>query len=109
MLLYDFTIKIILPQVNTFQAVLATDGSITFVMFLYHAIQWSSGTTTIGFNAGDGVHYYTVPLNGYGVLNLDNTSNVGIPGIYIYRVDQEQCTYTLAKTSQCLGIVLLRV
>ena len=54
-------------------------------MFLYHDIQWSSGTT-IGFNAGDGVNYYTVPesLSTDGVLNLDSTSNVGIPGMYIY-------------------------
>ena len=64
-------------------------------MFLYHDIQWSSGTT-IGFNAGDGVHYYTVPesLTTDGVLNLDSTSNVDLPGMYIYRVDQEPCTCT---------------
>ena len=63
-------------------------------MFLYHDIQWSSHTT-IGFNAGDGVHHYTVPesLTADNVLNLDNTSNVGIPGMYIYRVDQDPCTY----------------
>ena len=92
MLFYDFTIKL-LPQVNTFQAVLATDGSITFVMFLYHDIQWSSDTT-IGFNAGNGVNYYTVPTAN-SVFNLDNTSNVGIPGMYIYRVDQDPCTYNI--------------
>ena len=63
-------------------------------MFLYHDIQWSSGTT-IGFNAGDGVYYYTIPksLTADGVLNLDRTSNVGIPGMYIYRVDQDPCTF----------------
>ena len=66
-------------------------------MFLYHDIQWSSGLTTIGFNAGDGVHYYTVPesLTTDSVLNLDNSSNVGIPGMYIYRVDREPCTYNI--------------
>ena len=66
-------------------------------MFLYHDIQWSSGTTTIGFNAGDGVHYYIIPesLTTDGVLNLDNISNVGIPGMYIYRVDQDPCTYNI--------------
>ena len=85
---------IIILQVNTFQAVLATDGITTFVMFLYHDIQ-SSRNTKIGFNAGDGVNYYTVPesLTADGVLNLDSTSNVGIPGMYIYRVDQDPCTY----------------
>ena len=66
-------------------------------MFLYNDIQWSSGTT-IGFNAGDGVNYYTVPesLTADGVLNLDNTSNVDIPGMYIYRVDQDPCTCILS-------------
>ena len=65
-------------------------------MFLYHDIQWSR-RTTIGFNAGDRVHYYTVPesLTANSVLNLDNTSNVGIPGMYIYRVDQDPCTYNI--------------
>ena len=92
----------LLPQVNTLQAVLATDGSITFVMFLYHDIQWSSGTTTIGFNAGDEVNYFTVPesLTADGVLNLDSTSNVGIPGMYIYRVDQDPCTYNITLPIQ---------
>ena len=67
-------------------------------MFLYRDIQWSSGTT-IGFNAGDGVHYYTVPESlTAGVLNLDNTSNVCIPGMYLYRVDQDPCTYNIIFT-----------
>ena len=70
-------------------------------MFLYHDIQWSgvyyADGTRIGFNAGDGVHYYIVPesVTADGVLNLDNTSNVGIPGMYIYRVDQDPCTYNI--------------
>ena len=65
----------------------------------FHDIQWSSGTT-IGFNAGDGVHYYTVPeyLTADDVLNLDHTSNVGIPGMYIYRVDQDPCMYDITLT-----------
>ena len=55
-------------------------------MFLYHDIQ-SSWHTKIGFNAG--VNNFIVPesLTADGVLNIDNTSNVGIPGMYIYRVD----------------------
>ena len=65
-------------------------------MFLYHDIQWSS-FTVIGFNAGDGDHYYNVPesLTADDVLNIDSTSNVRIPGIYIYRVDEEPCTYNI--------------
>ena len=76
--------------VNTFQAVLATDGTMTFVMFLYEDIQWGSAQTTIGFNAGDRSQFITLPesLTAEGVLNLENTTNVGIPGVYIFRVDQ---------------------
>ena len=76
-------------QVNTFQAVLATDGTLTFVMFLYEDIQWSTNTS-IGFNAGDGANFFTVPesITEDGVLNLDSTSNVNLSGVYIYRVDQ---------------------
>ena len=75
---------------NTFQAVLATDGNQTFVMFLYEDIQWGSAQTTIGFNAGDQSQSITLSesLTTEGVLNLDNTTNVGIPGVYIFRVDQ---------------------
>ena len=65
-------------------------------MFLYHDIQWSH-RTTIGFNAGDGVNSYTIPesLTAYSVLNLDHTSNVGIPGMYLYRVDLDPCKYNI--------------
>ena len=74
---------------------MATDGTQTYVMFLYHDIQSDSGVTTIGFNAGDGVNFITVPesLTVEGVLNLTNTSNVGLPGVYIYRVDQAPRNY----------------
>ena len=75
---------------NTFQAVLATDGVMTFVMFNYEDIQWGRAETTVGFNAGDQLQFITLPepLTAEGVLNLENTSNVGIPGVYIFRVDQ---------------------
>ena len=75
---------------NTFQAVLATDGNQTFVMFLYEDIQWGSAQTRIGFNAGDTLQSITLTesLTIDDVLNLENTSNVGIPGVYIFRVDQ---------------------
>ena len=79
-----------LQVVNTFQAVLATDGNQTFVMFLYEDIQWGSAQTTIGFNAGDRSQSITLPesLTTESILNLENTSNVGVPGVYIFRVDQ---------------------
>ena len=77
-------------------------------MFLYHDIQWSSERdTTIGFNAGDGVNSYTVPesLTADGVLNLGSTSNVGIPGTYIYRVDQDPCMYNITMCYHNFAII----
>lgn len=80
---------------NTFQAVIASDGSRTYVLFIYEDIQWPSfgslSTVTIGFNAGDGTRSYTLPesFSSNDILNLESTSNVGRPGTYIFRVDQD--------------------
>ena len=59
----------------------------TFVFFIYHDIQWGDGAN-IGFTAGDGTRYFMVPgaLTNQ-VLNIDEGSNVGVTGVYIYRVD----------------------
>ena len=59
-------------------------------MFLYEDIQWGDADTTVGFNAGDQFQFITIPESfaTEGILNLESTSNVGIPGVYIFRVDQ---------------------
>jgi hypothetical protein len=81
-------------QVNTFQVIIATDGIKTFVLFLYEDIQWGSSHNVIGFNAGDQERSYTLPESWTtnAILNLESTSNVGIPGAYIFRVDQTTIT-----------------
>ena len=73
---------------NTYQTVIATDGNETFVLFLYEDVQWGNPYTTIGFNAGDGVRSFTPSLPD-SVKNVETASNIGIPGTYIFRVDQE--------------------
>lgn len=65
---------------------MATDGQTSFVLFLYNEIQW--GQASIGFNAGDGTRFFSLP----GVLTtatreIETQSNVGVPGLYIFRVD----------------------
>ena len=79
-----------LCQVNTFQVVLACDGDATYVLFLYGDIQWSRNNIAIGFNGGDGVNFFNLPsaFTASGFSGLSNTSNVGIPGTFIFRVDQ---------------------
>ena len=63
-----------------------TDGELSYVCLLYKDVQWGSGAQ-IGFNAGDG-RSFTVPggLTNQ-TLNMENLSNVGRPGIFIYQVN----------------------
>ena len=76
-----------LLQENTFQVVIATDGQQTFVFFIYGDIEW--GFANIGFSAGDGVRYFMVPgALSFDSVNIEEGSNVGRRGVYIYRVDQ---------------------
>ena len=47
----------------------------------------------VGFNAGDGVNYYAVPGSMTdSMLNLPRMSNIGIPGQFVFRVDQTNIT-----------------
>ena len=61
----------------------------TFVFFIYHDIQWSAARL-IGFIPGGGSHgtmAFIVPGSMTNPLNIDEGSNVGVTGLYIYRVD----------------------
>ena len=67
--------------VNTFQVVVASDGTWTLVRFSYGDIQWGGLSTLIGISAGDGVNFVTHPASlSSSVLLLDNTTTT-------YRVD----------------------
>ena len=75
-------------QANTFQVVIAADQQMTFVFFIYGDIQWGDGAN-VGFDAGDdGSRPFMDPhaLTNQ-ILNIDKGSNVGVTGLYIYRVD----------------------
>lgn len=92
-------------QTNTFQCVMATNGATSFVIFLYAdgGIQWTTGDATdgvdglggipaqVGFNAGDGIRYASVPGSQTSeIINIATTSNVAVPGVWIFQVDQEE-------------------
>ncbi len=73
---------------NTFQVVMATDGQLSFVTFLYDDIQWSDD------NALAGIYLVMLPVvkipgsdSDNRSLILTNTSNVNVPGMWMYRVD----------------------
>ena len=81
----DFTL-----QTNTFQCVLATSETESFVMFLYAdgEIQWTNGALA-GINAGDGVNSITIPGSlTPSIINITQTTNVGIPGVWMFQVDR---------------------
>ena len=74
-------------QENTFQVVIATDEQQTFVFFIYGDIEW--GFANIGFNAGGDIRSFMVPdALSFDSVNIEQGSNVGRRGVYIYRVDQ---------------------
>ena len=56
------------------------------MIFIYEDIQWSHNDTTVGFNSGNQEQFLNVFIN---FLDIESTSNVGIPGIYAFRVDQD--------------------
>ena len=88
-------------QVNTFQCVLATSELESFVLFLYADLQWTTGDISggfnglggtealAGFNAGDQINSYTLPgSRTSSIIDITTTSNVGIPGTWIFKVGQ---------------------
>ena len=60
-------------------------------MFFYQDVQWSTSSTNIGFNAGDGIRGFNLPRpeGSSTFVNVDDTSNTGFPGVYFFRVDQD--------------------
>lgn len=91
-------------KLNTFQAIVASDGMRSYTMFKYPdgGINWTAGSASpansfaqIGFDAGDGVNFY----NGVGTLtsqtrNLPTLTNTAPanPGTQVYRIDQNTIT-----------------
>ena len=73
----------------------------SFVSFLYAdgEIQWTTGDASggsgglggtpasAGFNAGDGIHF-TIPGSlSDDIINITDTSNVGIPGVWMFQIN----------------------
>ncbi len=74
---------------NTFQLIMSTDGELSFVTFLYADIQWTNGVQGAGIEALDfSSNNLFIPGSSYlNARNLPTTSNVGVPGMWMYRVD----------------------
>ncbi|EPB77953.1 AMOP domain protein [Ancylostoma ceylanicum] len=75
----------------------------SYVMFNYAHINWTSSNTAgalqgrgglqsaiAGFNGGNGTGWTPLPYSGEGrVIKLKEFSNVGVPGRWLFRVDEE--------------------
>ena len=79
------------PQSNIFQAILATDGQRSYVLFAYGDLQQSSGGAQVGFNFGDGLNSVTLAGvytgSSIGIERRSNLRRVDFAGRYLYRVD----------------------
>ena len=78
---------------NTFQVALATNGNKSFLFFVYGNIDWIDSDTNIGFKNANGSQFFMLPESpteaAVEKLNLVQSSNVGVPGLYLYQVDGE--------------------
>ena len=98
---------------------MVTDGANSFVIFLYAdgGIQWTTGDASegvdglggipahVGFNAGDGNRSATVPASRTDdIVDIELTSNVGIPGMWVLQVDQDELAF-----GQCIICKLINV
>ena len=68
-------------------------------MYATGRIQWTTGDSSggfnglygiealAGFNAGDGISYYTIPgSRTSSIINIAHTTNVDMPGTWIFKV-----------------------
>ena len=100
-------------QTNTFQCVLATAVKCSFVIFLYPngKIQWTTGDDSggtngfggsealAGINAGDGINNITIPGSlTPNIINIAQTSNVGISGVWMFKVGEGTCIESHIRT-----------
>ena len=116
-------------QLNTYQCVLATDGDRSYALFLYEDIQWTTSSDSggvgglggnpaiVGFNAGDGVRSVEIPdSNTNEIVNIETTSNIGVPGLWVFRVDEQEivpirdCTINISlSASGALSMVTINI
>ncbi|XP_044847398.1 sushi, nidogen and EGF-like domain-containing protein 1 isoform X1 [Mauremys mutica] len=103
-------------KTNTFQAVLANDGKVTFIMLNYGTIQWTTGTASggdantglggtpaqAGFNSGDDKNFYNIPGSRTdAILHIGQTSNVGVQGRWVFQVNDFKVTGVPTESNDC--------
>ena len=61
---------------------------------MYDDIQWNHFGALAGINAGDGVNHITLPGSlTSSILDIEETTNVGKPGVWIFKVGEGNCIH----------------
>lgn len=77
-------------ETNSFQLVIATDGKITYLIYIYGKMMWpNSGFTKkvqVGYDAGDNVNYFTFPDSfTNNIMSVSSKSNINSPGKWLFK------------------------
>ena len=83
--------------------VLATDAVLSYVIFRYGEVQWTTGDKSggsggfggseavVGFNVGDRINYVSVIGSGMPeIVDIETQTNVMTPGVFMFRTDNPQ-------------------
>ena len=85
---------------------MVSDGLQSFTFFHYAdgMISGDFSRVEVGYDAGDSTSYYNVPESGTAdIVNITSTSNVGIGGIWAFRLDEEENpVITCSDTSESI-------
>ena len=101
-------------QINTLQCVLASTtvmDSFVILLFAGGEMQWTTGDDSggvnglggteavVGINVGDGITFTTLPGSMTpSIINITQTSNVGIPGMWIFQVGSGKLLHVFVHT-----------
>ncbi|KAF1561266.1 Alpha-tectorin, partial [Eudyptes schlegeli] len=103
---------------NTFQATLTTDTKTSFIILNYEVIQWTTGKASdgdaetglggtpahAGFNSGDETNFYNIPgSQTEAIINITQTSNVNVPGRWVFQVDDFKVTGVPTEVPKVAG------
>ena len=84
----------------------------TYAIYLYAdgEIQWTTGDSDggtnglggnpaqVGFNRGDGTNFEVISSSGTAdVINITSTSNVGVDGVYIFKISDSSIPVVTSK------------